>query len=127
MATRMASATRSRSGGNGGQRTRTDRHVPVQPPEALWPEKLDTVWDAEGQEYQLLVGWEGTVVQVVDRTWTTHVMVDFKETGVVGVGWDVLTKVEDHDGPNLLSIIEWTMHVDRPPLSRDQRFPARIV
>ena len=45
-----------------------------------------------------LPGREGTVVQVVwDRTWTNHVMVDFRATGVVGVGGDVLTKVEDHE------------------------------
>jgi len=54
----------------------------------------DTVWDDDGREKDLVVGWEGTVTEVFwDRTWTTHVMVEFPETGPVVVGWDVLDKI----------------------------------
>jgi hypothetical protein len=54
----------------------------------------DTAWNAEGREYDLTVGWEGTVMEVCwDRTWTTHLVVKFPETGPVVVGWDVLIKI----------------------------------
>jgi hypothetical protein len=54
----------------------------------------DTVWDAEGREYDLMVGWEGTVVHVAwDLTGTTHVLVDFPETGAVCAGRNVLAKI----------------------------------
>jgi hypothetical protein len=67
---------------------------PFRPGDRVIVKSRDTAWDAEGLEHNLLVGWEGTVMEVCwDRTWTTHLVVEFPETGPVVVGWDVLVKI----------------------------------
>jgi hypothetical protein len=56
------------------------------------------MWDDDGQEFDLVVGWQGTVTEVCwDPVWTTHVMVEFPDRGCLCVGWDVITLVERSD------------------------------
>jgi hypothetical protein len=64
---------------------------PFRPGDQVEVKYPDAVWDDEGREFNLVVGWQGTVSEVCwDAVWTTHVIVDFPGQGRFCVGWDVI-------------------------------------
>jgi hypothetical protein len=68
---------------------------PFRPGDRVEVKYSDIMWADDGQEFHLVVGWQGTVTEVCwDPIWTTHVMVDFDDRGCLCLGWDVIRLIE---------------------------------
>ncbi len=68
---------------------------PFRPGDRVEVKYPDAMWDDDGQEFNLVVGWQGVVTEVCwDPVWTTHVIVDFPERDHLCVGWDVIRLIE---------------------------------
>jgi hypothetical protein len=73
---------------------------PFRPGDRVEVKYPDPMWDDDDREFNLVVGWQGTVTEVCwNPVWTTHVMVEFDNKGRLCVGWDVIKLVERPDEP----------------------------